>query len=512
MAKQAKMILDKECKLAQIDERIYGSFIEHLGRAVYDGLYQPGNPLSDEDGFRKDVMELVRELNIPVIRYPGGNFVSGFVWEDSVGPREQRPKRLDLAWRSLETNQVGLNEFAKWTEKVHSQMMMAVNLGTRGIADACNLLEYCNYPGGTKYSDMRIAHGRKDPHHIKIWCLGNEMDGPWQIGRKTMEEYGRLAEETAKAMKLIDPSIELVSCGSSYKDMPTFPEWEAATLEHTYDYVEYVSLHQYYGNEADDMADFLAKSDDMDEFIRTVTAVCDYVKAKKRSKKTMYLSFDEWNVWFHSKEQETDITQNRPWQIAPPLLEDRYTFEDALLVGLMLITLLKHADRVKIACLAQLVNVIAPIVTEKNGGPAWRQTIFYPFMHASKYGRGAVLQPVVSSGKHDTARHEDVTDVESVAVYNEEKEEVTVFAVNRNITEDVELVTDLRGMGDCRLLEHIVLESDDRKKHNGPGAERVCPRTVQRSFCDAGMVVSHLSKASWNVIRFGKGGRKERIK
>lgn len=457
-------------------------------------------------------MELVRELNVPVIRYPGGNFVSGFAWEDSVGPLEQRPKRLDLAWRSLETNQVGLNEFAKWTEKVHSQMMMAVNLGTRGIADACNLLEYCNYPGGTKYSDMRIAHGRKEPHHIKIWCLGNEMDGPWQIGRKTMEEYGRLAEETAKAMKLIDSSIELVSCGSSYKDMPTFPEWEAVTLEHTYDYVEYVSLHQYYGNETDDMADFLAKSDDMDEFIRTVTAVCDYVKAKKRSKKTMYLSFDEWNVWFHSKEQETDITQNRPWQIAPPLLEDRYTFEDALLVGLMLITLLKHADRVKIACLAQLVNVIAPIVTEKNGGPAWRQTIFYPFMHASKYGRGAVLQPVVSSEKHDTARHEDVTDVESVAVYNEEKEEVTVFAVNRNIMEDVELVTDLRGMEDYTLLEHIVLESDDRKEHNGPGAERVCPRTVQRSSCDAGMAVSHLSKASWNVIRFGKRGRKERKK
>lgn len=224
MAKKAKMIIDKEYRVAEVDKRIYGSFIEHLGRAVYDGLYQPGNPLSDEDGFRKDVIDLVKEIDVPIIRYPGGNFVSSFVWEDSVGPVDERPARLELAWRSLEKNEIGVNEFAKWTEKVNSEMMMAVNLGTRGIADACNLLEYCNHPGGTRYSDMRIAHGVKNPHNIKVWCLGNEMDGPWQLGHKTMEEYGRLAEETARAMKLIDPSIELVSCGSSNLEMPTFPK------------------------------------------------------------------------------------------------------------------------------------------------------------------------------------------------------------------------------------------------------------------------------------------------
>ena len=285
MSKTAKMIIDKDFQISKVDERIYGSFIEHLGRAVYDGLYQPGNPLSDDDGFRKDVIDLVKELDVPIIRYPGGNFVSNFFWEDSVGPVEERPARLELAWRSLEENKIGLNEFAKWTDKVNSNMMMAVNLGTRGIADACNLLEYCNHPGGTKYSDLRIKHGVKDPHNIKVWCLGNEMDGPWQLGHKTMEEYGRLAEETAKAMKLIDPSIELVSCGSSALDMPTFPKWESTTLESTYDYVDYVSMHQYYGNRDNDTADFLACSDDMDEFIRTVVATCDYVKAKKRGKK-----------------------------------------------------------------------------------------------------------------------------------------------------------------------------------------------------------------------------------
>ena len=504
MLKEAKMIIDKDFKVDKVDERIYGSFIEHLGRAVYDGLYQPGNPQSDEEGFRKDVIEMVKELGVPIVRYPGGNFVSSFVWEDSVGPVEQRPRRLELAWQSLETNEVGVNEFAKWAKKVNSDLMMAVNLGTRGIADACNLLEYCPHPGGPKYSDMRISHGVKEPHNIKVWCLGNEMDGPWQQGHKTMHEYGRLAEETGKVMKIIDPTIELVSCGSSNLEMPTFPKWESTTLEYTYDVADYVSLHQYYGNEADDTADFLAKSDDMDEFIKTVIATCDYVKAKKRGKKNINLSFDEWNVWFHSKEKEADIRKNDPWQIAPPMLEDIYTFEDALLVGLMLITLLKHADRVKMACLAQLVNVIAPIMTQQGGGTAWKQTIFYPFMHASKYGRGVVLRPVIHTPVHDTAQHENVTDIESVAVYNEEKEELTIFAVNRNINEDIQVTADVRGLEGYQLKEHIVLENSDMKLCNGAGQELVFPKTVEQSSLEGGMMTSMLHKASWNVIRLGK--------
>ena len=502
--KQSRMIIDKAFKISEADKRIYGSFIEHLGRAVYDGIYQPDSPLSDEDGFRKDVLEMVKELDVPIVRYPGGNFVSNFMWEDSVGPVEDRPKRLELAWRSLEENKIGLNEFAKWTQKAGSEMMMALNLGTRGIADACNLLEYCNHPGGTKYSDMRIRHGVKDPHNIKVWCLGNEMDGPWQLGHKTMDEYGRLAEETAKAMKLIDPSIELVSCGSSNLEMPTFPEWEATTLNYAYDHIDYVSLHQYYGNKNNDTEDFFALSDDMDQFIRSVIATCDYVKAKKRGKKNINLSFDEWNVWFHSNEADDDIMTNHPWQAAPPLLEDVYTFEDSILVGLMLITLMKHADRVKMACMAQLVNVIAPIMTDKNGGPAWKQTIFYPFMHASRYGRGVVLQPLVDTPVHDTKTHENVTDLSSVSVWNQEADELTIFAVNRNTKEDMELITDLRSMEGYQLTEHIVLESNDMKLCNSAGQELVAPRTVKRSTLDSGRLTSMLSKTSWNVIRLKK--------
>jgi alpha-N-arabinofuranosidase len=499
-----QMVLDKDYRLSEVDERIYGSFIEHLGRAVYDGLYQPGSPLSDKDGFRKDVMQLVKELHVPIIRYPGGNFVSGFYWEDSVGPRDQRPERLDLAWRSTESNQIGIQEFSKWAKKVDSSVMMAVNLGTRGVQDACNLLEYCNMPGGTRYSDLRISHGDKDPYGIKVWCLGNEMDGPWQIGRKTAEEYGRLAEETAKAMKLIDPSIQLVSCGSSSIEMPTFPQWEATTLEHTYDYVDFISLHSYYGNRNNDTLDYLASSDDMDRFIRTVIAACDFVKAKKRGKKDINLSFDEWNVWFHSNEADNDITENHPWQHHPKLLEDVYNFEDALMVGLLLITLLKHADRVKMACLAQLVNVIAPIMTDPDGGKSWRQTIFYPFMHASLYGRGVVLVPAIHGTRHMTSTHDEVTDVESVAIFNPENDELTLFAVNRTLDRDVELTADIRSFGDYKVKEHIVLEHEDLNAVNSSAEEKVFPKSSDASKVDGGILSSVLRKASWNVISLGK--------
>ena len=501
---RTSITVNSKFRKSKIDKRIYSSFVEHMGRVVYTGIYEPDHPAADEDGFRQDVLEKVKEMGVTYVRYPGGNFVSNYDWRDGTGPKEERPRRLELAWRAIETNEVGINEFMKWAKKAEVEPICAVNLGTKGIENAASFLEYCNMPEGTMYSDMRVRHGVQNPYKVKMWCLGNEMDGPWQIGHKTMEEYGRLAEETAKAMRLIDPGIELVSCGSSNRDMPTFPDWEAVTLSHTYDYVDYVSMHQYYGNRDNDSNDYLAQSDDMDDFIRTVISTCDYVKAKKRSKKTMNLSFDEWNVWFHSNAADDDITENHPWQVAPPMLEDIYNFEDALLVGLMLITLMKHADRVKMACLAQLVNVIAPIMTDAAGG-AWKQTIFYPFMHASKYGRGIALQPVISGTKHATAKHDEITDIESIAVYNEEKEEVTIFAVNRNLEEDVELTTDVRSFAGYRLLEHIVMENEDLKAGNSLLEEKVYPVNADdRSKLDGGVVTSVLKRASWNVIRLGK--------
>jgi alpha-N-arabinofuranosidase len=330
------------------------------------------------------------------------------------------------------------------------------------------------------------------------------MDGPWQIGHKTADEYGRLAAEAAKLMKWVDPSIELVACGSSGAGMKTFGEWEMTVLDHTYDFIDYISLHSYYGNAQEDTPNYLARAEAMDRFIKDAAALCDAVKAKKHHPKTMYLSFDEWNVWFHSNASDDDSMKNRPWQIAPHLLEDHYDFEDALLVGLMLITLMKHSDRVKMACMAQLVNVIAPIMTEEEG-PAWKQTIYYPLLHASKFGRGIALQPVLSSSKHDTMDYTDVTDVESIAVWNEEKDEVTVFAVNRSVTDDIVLDLDLRSFKDYKLAEHIVLEHNDMKAVNTADTQAVTPKTVSdRTELDGDLYRANLTKTSWNVLRFTK--------
>jgi len=496
---KARLTLNKDFTVGKVDDRIFGSFIEHLGRAVYNGIYEQGHPTADDMGFRKDVMELVKKLNVPIVRYPGGNFVSGYRWEDGIGDRKSRPRRAELAWHTIETNEIGIGEFQEWAKRAGSQVMQAVNLGTRGPEEARDLLEYCNFPKGTYYSDLRRSHGYEEPFNIKVWCLGNEMDGPWQIGAKTAEEYGRIACETAKIMKELDPSIELVACGSSHLYMPTFGKWEATVLEHAYNYIDYISLHNYYGNRDNDTRSYLACSLDMDRFIKSVVAICDYVKAVKHSNKTINLSFDEWNVWFHSNEADKQI---KPWQIAPPQLEDIYNFEDALVVGCLLITLLKNCDRVKIACLAQLVNVIAPIMTE-NGGRAWAQTIFYPFMHASNYGRGTALIPVVSCDKYDTQKVKDVPYVETIGIMNEDTKELTVFAVNRSLEDDIEFEIDLRDFANASLIEHLVLEHDDMKAVNtADKPDTVVPHSNGVTRVESDRAIAKLNKHSWNVIRF----------
>ena len=498
---ESRLVVDNDFEVAPVNDRLFGSFVEHLGRCVYDGIYEPGHPEADEDGFRKDVIELVKELGATTIRYPGGNFVSGYRWEDGVGPRDERPRRLDLAWHSTETNQFGLHEMAKWLEKTGgNELMEAVNLGTRGLEEALDLLEYANIPGGTKLSEERRANGADQPFGIKMWCLGNEMDGPWQTGAKTAYEYGRKANEAAKVMKWVDPTIETVACGSSGTGMPTFGTWEHEVLMQAYDNVDYVSLHRYYGNPHNDTQDFLASTMDLDEFIKTVAAICDGVKGTKHSKKTVNLSLDEWNVWYHSKNQDQDLYENKPWGTALHLLEDVYNFEDALLVGLMLITMLRNADRVKIGCLAQLVNVIAPIMTRENGG-AWAQTIFYPMMDASMYGRGTSLLPKIVAGKHDTKHYNDVPDMDAAAVMDDAGN-VTIFAVNRDLTEPMVLDLDLRSFGDLRPAMHSVLHHDDMKAENTESAPDVvkpvilpCPKPGEPLVLPA---------ASWNVIRFVK--------
>ncbi len=497
--KKVNVKIDKDFIIGSVDKRIFGSFVEQWGRSVYGGIFEPDHPTANEKGFRQDVIDLVKELKVPIVRYPGGNFLSGYNWEDGIGPVENRPKRLDLAWASVETNRIGTNEFTEWAQLAETEVMMAVNLGTKGPDSARTLVEYCNHPGGTYWSDLRKLHGYDKPHSIKTWCLGNEMDGPWQICRKTAEEYGRIACETAKVMKWVDPSIELVACGSSGSGMPTFAQWEATILEHTYEHVDYLSLHTYYKNDEKGTANFLARSLDMDQFISSVISICDYVKAKTRSKKTINLSFDEWNVWY-----PTEITQEMRWKSSQPINENIFNMQDALVVGCMLITMLKHADRVKMACIAQLVNTIAPIMTEAGGG-AWKNTIFYPYLHASLYGRGQVLRPIVESPKYDSADFCDVPYIETVLVYNEEKNELTMFCVNRDEEDQLVVETDMVGFPGFDVLEHIVLEHEDRNAVNSPeNPFNVVPHKGGQTTVDDGKAKSVLNKLSWNVIRFGK--------
>lgn len=495
----ARFTVDPDFTVGPVDPRLFGSFVEHLGRCVYTGIHEPGHPTADEDGLRTDVLELVRELGVTAIRYPGGNFVSGYRWEDGVGPVGERPRRLDVAWRSTESNRFGLSEFMTFLRKAgpEAEPMMALNLGTRGITEAMDLVEYANHPGGTELSDRRVAHGDKDPFGIRLWCLGNEMDGTWQTGQKTAEEYGRLAAQTARALRSIDPDLELVACGSSARGLPTFAAWEAIVLAETYEVVDHVSLHAYYEETDGDRDSFLASAVEMEAFIEEVVATCDHVGARLKSSKKLTLSFDEWNVWYQRRPNPHPVED---WQEAPRLLEDVYTVTDAVVFGTLVITLLRHADRVAVACLAQLVNVIAPIMTEP-GGPAWRQTTFFPFAQASRYGRGTVLDVRVDAPTYPTDRYGDVPLLHATAVRGEDGG-VTVFAVNRGRNEPLTLEVALRGLDLSRVVEHSALADADPEARNTPDApERVVPHAVEGATLVDGTLRAVLEPMSWNVLR-----------
>jgi alpha-N-arabinofuranosidase len=494
----ATITLNPSFKVGPVDRRLFGTFVEHMGRCVYGGIYEPDHPSADQEGFREDVAGLVRRLGPTVARYPGGNFVSGYRWEDGIGPKDQRPRRLDLAWKEIETNEVGVDDFTAWCRRVGLDPILAVNLGTRGVQEAVDLLEYCNHPGGTALSDLRRAHGSKEPHDIKVWCLGNELDGPWQVGHKTAAEYGRLAAETARAMRMADPSIELVACGSSNSQMPTFASWEATVLEHCYDLVDYVSLHTYYDPLPLDLPTFLGSAVDLDRMIEAIVATADHVGARLKSRRKLKLSVDEWNVWHQSRfAGQDDLSYDGP----RALIEDVYDVADAVVVGSLLITLLRHADRVSIACQAQLVNVIAPILTREGGG-AWPQTIFHPFEQAARYANGEVLlvEPVVRS--YYTDLYGDVPLLGATATYDEESGDVTVLTVNRSVDDSLELRADVRGLPGCRVVEATVLAHQNLRTHNTEDdPDCVVPRPLQDVSVDAGELRAQLPPVSWTVLR-----------
>jgi alpha-N-arabinofuranosidase len=495
----SRVVADADHVVDTLDRRIFGAFVEHLGRCVYGGIYEPGHPTADANGFRGDVLDLTRELGPTIVRYPGGNFLSGYNWEDGVGPKDQRPVKLDLAWRSTETNQFGTNEFIDWCRLANLEPMLGVNLGTRGPDEARSLLEYCNHPGGSYWSDLRRSHGYEQPHEVRFWCLGNEMDGPWQICSKTATEYGRAVRETAKVMRMYDGTLTLAACGSSKRSMPTYGQWEYEVLDHAFEDVDFISLHEYFYNRENDVEIFLSAIDDLDAFITEVASIADSVAARRRSSKRIMLSLDEWNVWYRTRTGE-DVAPSG-WPVAPRLLEEIYNFEDALMVGGALCVMMNHADRLKSACLAQLVNAIGAIFTE-TGGPAWRQTIFHPFAQASRHGHGEVLRTRIDAPRAPSADYGEVSYLVTATVHDPASGKATVFALNRHPTEPMALEVEFRGMRDGRILaDALELHHADLKASNSRHApDTVSPKPHPAAELQGSTLTATLKPLSWNVF------------
>ncbi|GGD45859.1 alpha-N-arabinofuranosidase [Microbacterium faecale] len=499
----ASVTVDPAFVVGPVRPRTFGSFVEHLGRCVYTGIFEPEHPSADADGFRHDVIDLLRELGVTTVRYPGGNFVSGYRWEDAIGPVDERPRRPELAWHSTEPNLVGVDEFIRWCRSADVEPMMAVNLGTRGVQEALDLLEYCNGAGDTHFANLRRANGSDEPYDIKMWCLGNEMDGPWQIGHKTAEEYGRIAAETARAMRMMDPDLVLVACGSSKSAMPTFGDWERVVLTESYEHVDMVSAHAYYYEEDGDLASFLASSIDMDHFIDSVAATADAVRASGKHSKRIAISFDEWNVWYQ-KRAESKVPEGDDWPVAPVLLEDKYNVADAVVVGNLLISLLRHTDRVHSASLAQLVNVIAPIMTEP-GGRSWRQTIFHPFALTARHAAGEVLRLAIDAPTQETAKFGAVPVIDAVATHDPASGDIVVFAVNRATGEDLELAVDVRGASDLQLVEAVTFaHSDPMWQATADDPDTVLPRANDSATITGERLTAVLPPVSWSMLRLAR--------
>jgi alpha-N-arabinofuranosidase len=494
-SQSARIVLDHEQTIAPISPLLFGGFAEHMGRCIYEGIYEPGSPQADERGYRRDVLAALRGLNLRVIRYPGGNFLSGYNWLDGVGPRDKRPRRRDMAWRSIETNQFGTHEFIDYCRALGTEPMLAVNLGTGTIQSAGDLVEYCNAPTGTKYADMRAANGSRDPFNVRYWCIGNEMDGPWQIGHLEADEYGRKAREAAKIMKWHDPSIELILCGSSSSHMPTYPEWDRVVLEHCWEQVDYLSLHHYANNHDDDTPSYLALAGQFENHLDTLAGALRYVKTLRRSNHDVYLSWDEWNVWYKARHM------NGEWTEAPHLIEEVYNLEDALVVAQWMNVFLRRSDVLRIACLAQIVNVIAPILTTRDA--LLLQSTYFPFQLFSAHAAGHALRPIVEAPGSQTTKYGEVPVLDVSASYDHDARRGALFVVNRSLTDSVHTDIVWRGDAPASISEIQRLAGSDPKAANSfenpsaVGLERIGGVPIEQ-----GRAAIDLPPLSFTVLTF----------
>ena len=497
----SRIFIDSRRMIAPIDKNLFGSFLEHLGRAIYEGIYDPGSKLSDANGFRKDVLDEIKKMGVPIIRYPGGNFVSGYNWLDGVGPKKDRPVVLDRAWNAIETNQFGTNEFMQWCKLAGTEPLMGLNLGTGTPEQAAALVEYCNVDKGTEWSELRRKHGFADPYKVRNWCLGNEMDGPWQIGHMTAAEYGLKAQDAARQMRAVDPSLQLIACGSSGPMMPTYLEWDREVLEQCYEYVDGLSLHRYFGNTPEetggDSEKFVALNLTMDKQIAESLAVCDLVRGHKRSPKKLWLSFDEWNVWYRARDH---AAMDGKRQAAPHSLEEIYNLEDALLVGGIVNTLLRNADRVKISCLAQLVNVIAPIMTNASG--MFRQTIYYPYAWALQHAHGEALNVMVQSPTYEPAHMDPVPYMDVAATLDRNSGQTSLFILNRDLAKARQVEIVWEDNAPSRVVNSSVLTGDDLKAVNSfESPQKVQPQTFDKPTTSGGKTKFEVPARSYVLLQ-----------
>ena len=490
---KAQVFLDTNRTIAPISPLLFGGFAEHMGRCVYEGIYDPASPHADEKGLRKDVIEALCDQAYTVIRYPGGNFLSGYNWLDGVGPKDRRPRRRELAWQSVETNQFGTNEFMEFCQRINAEPMLGVNMGTGTIQSASDLVEYCNTASGTYWSDLRIQHGYRDPHNARYWCVGNEMDGPWQIGHLEAAAYGNKALEAAKMMKWQDPTIQTILCGSSNDRMPTYPEWDRTALEIAWEHIDYLSMHYYAGNQDNDTTSYLASAVAFERFVDTLEGTLRYVKAKQRSKHDIYLSWDEWQAWYKG-----DPVQGN-WTEAPHLAEEFYNLEDALVVAQWLNVFLRKSQVLKIACVAQIVNVISWLHTRTDG--LLKHPSYYAFKLVSNHARGDALDVLVKAPQVETKQYDAVSALDVSASYDSETGQGAVFIVNRSQTDS--MITDLIWQDDKTVQFDQVWQiagTDPKQVNTWDAPNRIVAQPLKAPSGDAGHATVTLPPLSFTVF------------
>jgi alpha-N-arabinofuranosidase len=464
---QARIKLDIDRTIGEIDPKIYGNFIEHLGRCIYGGIYDPESPFADKDGFRNDVLEAARQLKVSIIRWPGGNFASGYHWQDGIGPKNSRPKRIELAWNAVETNQVGTDEYIKYCRKLGAEPYICINLGTGTWDEARNWVEYCNRETGTYFPDLRAKNGSSDPYKVKYWALGNEMDGGWQMGHRNAEEYSKFALEAAKLMKWVDPSIKLVASGSSYFSS-NWTTWDRTILDYLKDHIDYIALHTYVGNADNNYYKFLASTLDVEERIKVVEGLILETTQKTHRDSPIYIAFDEWNVWYRAWTEQG--------------LEETYNLEDALVDAQFLNCFVRNAHIVKMANIAQLVNVIAPLRANAKG--SWRQTIYYPLELFANHCTGTALQAHVVCDTFNVGARKGIPYLDVSSSFNASTHTLVVNVVNRH--RDQSIVAEILAQTGRFAQEGAAYEVNgaDVKAQNSPEEQNI--RTVQKQFVTDG--------------------------